>query len=191
MKISSKLKKRKKRRERMEQRQWLEELVGFIGEANKKTWAGNGAEVPPDKVQRQGYKELEYQRGRWILRDSYVGYFRAPGMTTVYHREKPVWTMSYGGTGQRRGKEDLVKPTFEFLKRALLQAPSKLPLRGPRELSEAGWQYQFISRGDITDFMGAEQIFFQGTQVFEQVVLGGIIIDIDDQGKPVYPWNLE
>jgi hypothetical protein len=36
---------------------------------------------------------------------------------------------------------------------------------------------------------GAEQIFFQGTEVFEQVVMGGIVINKDDQRQPIYPWD--
>lgn len=74
--------------------QWLADLSHFIVEANLNTWAADGAEVEP---QRPGYKELEYQDGLWRLRDSYTGYFRAPGMTTVYYKGSPAWTMMYGG----------------------------------------------------------------------------------------------
>lgn len=68
--------------------QWLQELSGFIVEADLNTWAADGAEVTPE---RPGYKELEYKKGLWRLRDSYTGYFRAPGMTTVYYKEVPAF----------------------------------------------------------------------------------------------------
>src|SRR3989344_9310709 len=93
--------------------QWLGQLSSFIVEANRNTWAAEGAEVSPE---RPGYKELEYRRGAWKLRDSYTGYFRAPGMTTVYYKDTPVWTMAYGGHGQTERHEASAKGTFNFLK---------------------------------------------------------------------------
>ena len=87
-------------KERDRREQWLEELASFIVEANRNTWAAEGAEVSPE---RPGYKELEYKSGLWRLRDSYTGYFRAPGMTTIYYKDIPSWNMQYGGHGMTDG----------------------------------------------------------------------------------------
>jgi len=171
----------------MERNQWLKELADFIVEANSKTWAAEGAEVTPE---RKGYKELEYQRGEWRLRDSYTGYFRAPGMTTIYFKDKPSWTMAYGGTGQLEGHEGIVKPTFTFLKKALMQVSTQMPFRGPQEYNEDGWRYAFrLLRGDITDFLGEENIHKGDDRVFTQTVIGGIVIQKDSNRQIVYPWN--
>lgn len=124
----------------MEKNQWLNKLANFIVEANGKTWAAGEGEVDPE---RKGYKELEYKGDEWRLRDSYTGYFRAPGMTTVYFKERPAWTMAYGGIGQLEGHERIVKPTFTFLKKALMQVKPEMPFRGPKEYVEGDWKYLF------------------------------------------------
>src|SRR3989344_4726064 len=89
--------------EELRREAWLEDLANFIVEANGQTWAADGAEVDPE---RPGYKELEFTKGDWRYRDSYTGYFRAPGMTTVYYKGQPAWTMAFGGHGQTEGFED-------------------------------------------------------------------------------------
>jgi hypothetical protein len=156
-------------------------------EANRNTYAADKGQVEPE---RKEYKELEYTRSIWRLRDSYTGSFRAPGMTTVYFKERPAWTMSYGGTGQREGKEPFAKPTFTFLKKALMQAPPDLPLRGSREFSEEDWKYLFrLLRGDITDFLAEEEITKNGESLFFQTIMGGIVIHKDEQKNPFYPWQ--
>jgi hypothetical protein len=176
---------------------WLGELANFIVEANQHTWAGEGAEVPEDKVERKGYKELEYSRGVWRLRDSYTGYFRAPGMTTIYSKEQPVWTMAYGGVGQIPGQEAIVKPTFAFLKKALMQITPEMPFRGPEYFYEPSdkldWTYNMkLERASIEDFKGRERIFHgDNNLVFEQDFFGGIVIPKSDDGQPIFPWDAE
>jgi len=115
--------------------------------ANTRTWAADGAEVSPE---RPGYKELQFPYPNmsekdaeaykgwedWRLRDSYTGYFRAPGMTTVYYKGQPAWTMQFGGHGQTEGYEDRAKQTFNFLKAALMKVSPELPFRGPKKYSE-------------------------------------------------------
>nr|MBI4156900.1 hypothetical protein [Candidatus Woesearchaeota archaeon] len=171
----------------MDKQQWLDDLANFIVEADLKTWAGNGLEVEPE---RKGYKELEYCRGEWRLRDSYTAYFRAPGMTTVYFKNKSAWTMAYGGTGQSEICDEIVKTTFEFLKETLRQVSVEMPFRGPREYIKGNWKYTFkLLKGDITDFLGKEEIYRNHYKIFTQTVLGGITIHKNTDGKRLYPWN--
>lgn len=167
---------------------WLEELANFIVKANKNTWAAEGAEVNPE---RQGYKELEYKDGLWRLRDSYTGYFRAPGMTTVYYEKNPVWTMAYGGTGMKSGLESRARETYTFLKKALMLVSPERPFRGPSEYSEGNWRYEFflLRNGDITDFLGEEFIYNQDKLFFSQIALGGLILPKDKNKKIIYPWS--
>ena len=170
----------------MNKPQWLEELAQFIVEANRVTWAGDGKGVVPE---RPGYKELQYQRGLWRLRDSYTGYFRAPGMTTVYNPERPVWTMSYGGKGQHEEYYDQAQETFSFLKAALMKVTAALPYRGPPEFTQNGKIYRCNVRGDITDFLGNEEIWNQGNREFSQWFGGGIVLHKDQQRQVIYPWD--
>jgi len=167
--------------------EWLAELSRFIVEANQHTWAGEGAEVEP---QRPGYKELEYRNGLWCLRDSYTSYFQAPGMTTVYHRERPVWAMSYGGPGQTEGHQDHAKETFNFLKDALMHVTPELPFRGPPEYIVGDRSYHFDMSGDISAGTWREQITESGILTFEQNGIVGFAIDKDANRQPVYPWLL-
>ena len=168
--------------------QWLSDLSHFIVEANLNTWAADGAEVEP---QRPGYKELEYQDGLWRLRDSYTGYFRAPGMTTVYYKGSPAWTMMYGGHGQAEAHEAQAKQTFNFLREALKRVTPELPFRGPEEYVDGESVYRFtLLDGDITDGLWREEITEHGELTFTQTGLVGTVIKKDDNSQPVLPWNL-
>lgn len=180
---------------------WLKDLAEFIVIANRKTWAADAAEVPP---QRPGYKELQWPypqmceenqklyRGweDWVLRDSYTGYFRAPGMTTVYYKDRPAWTQSYGGPGMIRSHYDKAKSTFEFLKAALKKVTPGLPFRGPSEYAEENRHYIFRLEGDIEDFTWIESIVENEVLAFMQTGFGGIVIHHDERRLPVYPWDL-
>ncbi len=184
--------------------EWFRRLTTFIITANKKTWASDGPEVTP---QRPGYKELvwpypedqmseqdkeEYKGYEdWELRDSYTGYFRAPGMTTVYYKGKPAWTMQYGGHGQTERQEDKVKGTFEFLRRALMRVPPELPLRGPKLYEEENKRYEFeMLEGNIEEGLWREKIIEDGEVTFTQTGLTGIIINKDVNRLPINPWDL-
>lgn len=173
----------------MDKNAWLQSLAKFIVEANKNTWAADAPEVEP---QRPGYNELEYKSsdGSWLLRDSYSGYFRAPGMTTVYYKSTPAWVMAYGGSGMNREAYHLVENAFEFLKAALMKVSSDLPLRGPSEYREEEWIYTFEVSGDIEDCIWTERITFKGEPVFTQSGFAGIVIDKSPDRKQLYPWDL-
>jgi len=171
---------------------WLTDLSKFIVEANKATWAGDGKEVP---AQRPGYKELQHPlpdepQGDWILRDSYVGWFRAPGMTTVYYKGKPAWTMSYGGHGQTEGFEEASGETFKFLKDALSRVTTDLPFRGPSEYVVGNKRYEFeLLEGDIEDGSWKERIIEDGVITFQQTGMVSIVINGDSNRQPQLPWN--
>lgn len=167
---------------------WLKDLAEFIVEANTNTWAADAGEVATP--QRPGFKELDYERGDWHLRDSYTGYFRAPGMTTVYYQGQPVWTMAYGGRGMEEGKHDIVNATFKFLKSALMQATTDLPYRGPEEFKDGEWRYKMRMEGDLAEFSGKETIYKKGKGlVFSQLFFGGVVIIRDSLAQPFYPWD--
>ena len=176
---------------------WFSSLSNFIVEANLATWAGEGKEV---LAQRPGYKELEYPqqiilgtipKKGFYLRDSYTGYFRAPGMTTVYFNGAPAWTMSYGGHGQTEGYENQAKQTFDFLKEALKKVTPELPFRGPRELVIGNKRYEFeMLEGNIEDGMWREKTIEDGVLTFTQVGVVGIVVNRDDARQPIHPWNL-
>ncbi len=155
----------------------LEDLAAFIVEANKNTWASgiysNAA------AQRPGFDELEFKKGDWELRDSYCGFYRAPGQTIVRLKGKPVWNMAYDGGMIKdfSGNKQFAEQAFKFLQKALMKVDPKKPFRGPENFKENKYEYVMEVDGDITEFKGHEKILFGGKIIFAQNFMGGLILD--------------
>ena len=151
-------------------------LAQFLINAKKQTYAsGDAKRVSP---QAPGFKELEYTEGDWNYRDSYSGFYRAPGREVVRFKGKPVWDIHYVG-GMKLGcydDEQLAKNTFAFLKKALMLVKESKPFRGPERFQEGDYEYLCNVEGDITDFKGRERILFKEKEVFVQDYFGGLII---------------
>ncbi len=154
----------------------LKELAEFLVEAKTRTYANvNAKEI---KAQRPDFKELEYKKGKWEYRDSYCGFFFAPGQEVVRYNKEPIWAMAYFGGMDKKYHEDVVfaKNAFNFLKQALVKVNTKIPYRGPKSYSLGDYKYANVIKGNITDFSGTEKIFFKGKLVFKQEYIGGLII---------------
>jgi len=153
----------------------LDELAKFLVKAKTQTYAGDGKEVP---AQRPGFKELEFIEGDWEYRDSYSGFFFAPGQEVVRYKVKPVWAMAYsGGMNEKyHGDVDFAKKTFGFLKEALKQVHESRPFRGPEYFEQGDFEYIDKSMGDIRSFKGIERILYKGEEVFRQDYIGGLIL---------------
>ena len=153
----------------------LGELAGFLVRAKKSTYAKeNPLEITPE---RPGFKELEYVEGIWNYRDSYTGFFCAPGQEIVRLNGTPVWTMAYNGGMTPNFRTDITfaKETFGFLKKALALVDESQPFRG-KELIEGAWSYINQVEGDIRDFSGEEAILWGPRMVFTQKYIGGLAI---------------
>lgn len=153
----------------------LLELKKFLVEAKKRTYAGGGKEITP---QRPDFIELEFRQGHWYYRDSYYGLFQAPGQEVVRFNGKPVWAMAYSGgmLPKYHGDEKFALKTFGFLKKVMLRVTENEPFRGPRRYSENDYEYVNELKGDVTNFVGTEKIFYKGKEVFRQHYHGGLII---------------
>ena len=152
------------------------ELARFLVKAKTNAWAADEKEIEP---QRPGFKELEFNDGDWNYRDSYTGYFCAPGQEIVRYQNIPVWAMAYDGGMAEPFMEDrnLAKKTFAFLKRALMSVTEEEPFRGPSNLKDgAEWIYSNRFLGDIERFKGEEKIMHNGSLVFSQNYIGGLIL---------------
>lgn len=168
---------------------WLKDLAEFIVEANKNTWAADAPKVVP---QKPGYDELEYKstNGVWLLRDSYTGYFRAPGMTTVYYKGVPAWSQAYGGQGMSEDQYAIVQPTFQFLKTALMMVVTEMPFRGPKEFTNEDWCYSFTMQGTLEDCTWIEKITKNDVLTFTQIGFAGIVIQRTPARSAQFPWEL-
>ena len=153
----------------------LGELAEFLVKAKRETYAGGGAEAPPE---RPGFKELEFREGDWHYRDSYAGFFRAPGQEIVKYKGTIVWSMMYSGGMREEYLEDtgFARKTFAFLKKALIMVEKERPFRGPPRLEEGEFLYTDKSEGNIEEFKGTEQIFCEGKEAFRQDYIGGLVL---------------
>ncbi len=153
----------------------LNQLARFLVMAKKRTYAGNGKEIRP---QRPGFKELEFKQGNWHYRDSYTGFFFAPGQEVVRFKGNPVWAMAYNG-GMRikyHGDARFATEVFDFLKKTLSRVSAAKPFRGPEKLKSSDFLYINKVKGGIKEFRGQEKIFYKNKEVFRQDYIGGLII---------------
>jgi hypothetical protein len=157
----------------------LDDLAQFIAMAKRAAYAGEGKlERHP---QRKGYKEHLITIGGWQYRDSYAGYYRAPGEEVVSYKGIPVWRMAYNGGMLRNywGNVGVTHATFQFLKKALSRVDADRPYRGPARYKEGEYEYRSIDAGNITHFIGSEEIRLRGMIVFVHDYFGGIYVYSD------------
>ena len=154
----------------------LGKLAEFLVRAKKATYAGDGKEVAPE---RPGFTELEYCEGDLCYRDSYGGFYQAPGQEVVRKNDKPIWVMAYSGGMTKKYLADLemANNAFSVLKKALMAIDAARPYRGPENLQDGDWQYVMQTDGDITNFRGHEEVVFKGEVVFAQDFIGGLIVN--------------
>lgn len=154
----------------------LKKLAEFLVRAKKATYAGDGEEVAPE---RPGFTELEYHEGDLFYRDSYDGFYQAPGQEVVRQNNKPIWTMAYSGgmTKKYLADSEMANNAFGILKKALMAINAANPYRGPENLKDGDWEYVMQVDGDITNFRGHEEVVYKGEMVFAQDFIGGLIIN--------------
>ena len=165
------------------------ELARFLVKAKVAAYAGDGGAAK--RIERPGFKELEFSEGDWHYRDSYAGFFMAPGQEVVRFKDVPVWAMAYAGGMLAQYRPDchpnitkdtsdamvgFAKQTFSFLKESLRNVPLEQPFRGPPRFENGLWRYENVINGCIDDFNGQEWVFFKHTVVFRQEYIGGLIV---------------
>jgi hypothetical protein len=148
-----------------------QELEEFITKAKKATYASKGE----GQTEADGSKTLQFKDGEFTYRDKYFGSYGFGGEEVVWFKEKPVWVMNYYGRIEKR----IIDPEtiFVFLRRALLKIHPKRPFRGPNHYEEADFEYTNSNIGDITRFIGTEQIAYKGETVYKLEYHGGATRD--------------
>lgn len=149
------------------------DLFNFVNETGKLTYAGGGEEV--QNPQRPDHHELAFSEPDWEYRDSYTGHFRSHGTELAKFRGQIVWGNSYRG-GMVDGRDAMADMTFEFLKKAMSTDEEGFQsFRGPHELVDGDWRYEYQQEGDVNEFKGHEKIYFQGELIFYHEAIGGSI----------------
>ncbi|WOO36794.1 DUF5680 domain-containing protein [Anaerocolumna sp. AGMB13020] len=143
-----------------------DKMLDFLLRAKKATYAGYG---PEGSASRPSSHDIVYEEGEYFYYDTYLGGEKFAGEEGVWISQNPVWAMNYSGR--------VLSQEFsgDFLKRALSHPSKELPYRGPLLFTEEEYTYHSTSLGDLNWFQGAEEIFYQGSKVYECVFHGGAI----------------
>ena len=160
---------------RSDRQEFLRELNQFLGEASKATYAGGMVGTVEN-----GYTTLTHRNGDWSYQDRYAGWFRSWGTETIFYKGKQVWVQNYGGgmEAQYTQDADFARETFEFLKNALKsgEKAGQFQPRGQKFFKEGDWEYHSSLNGDISRFIGSEEIIYKGKKVFFHDFVGGLVI---------------
>ena len=160
--------------DRLLKEQELIDLHNFLIEAKKETYANENVEKV--KSTRRGSRDYEYIKDNWTYHDAYFGGIDFQGQEVVYQQEDtPIWGMVYYG---RTLDESLSEEAMDkVLRPALMQVgqDDTIPVRGPKEFENQGYQYTFKVTGDLTSFEGEETIEKEGAKVYTLKCYGGII----------------
>lgn len=154
--------------------EWNEsQLTEFIVEASRNTYADPNAKTITTPY-RPGCEEYLYESGDWKYLDSYAWLRDGGGEEIVYFKGKPVWVMNY--YGYILGTPD-TKAVYAFLHKALAERHPLLPVRGSHLIDqELGLRYDVtLTRPDIGNFIGVEQIFEHNELVYEAYFHGGFV----------------
>ena len=160
--------------DRLLKEQELIDLHNFLIEAKKETYANENVEKV--KSTRRGSHDYEYTKDNWTYHDTYFGGTDFQGQEVVYRQaDTPIWGMIYyGKTLDEPLSEDAME---KALRPALMQVGQDdvIPVRGPKEFENQGYQYTFKVTGDLTSFEGEETIEKEGNKVYTLKCHGGII----------------
>lgn len=148
------------------------ELVDFLEEANKSTYANKDA--PKATSSRPKSEDYHFEKGNLIYHDTYFGGRDFIGGEIVYKDKVPVWGMNY--YGYVLNKDVSEKDVYGFLRKALMQEYSGIiPVRGAQNYEDGNWRYTNSPQGDIDRFTGVEEIYHNDELVYRADYHGGSI----------------
>ncbi len=148
------------------------ELSQFLVKAKVNTYASD----PKATILRDGTKELVFSEGRLFYRDRYLGESSFIGQELVFHQDEHLWGMNYYGYAIP-SKDFSLRNLYTFLRKALKRVDVKKPFRGPEKYEERFFKYANSVDGDVSQFNGAETIFYKGVEVYRLLYHGGFISD--------------
>lgn len=154
-------------------------LKKFLLNAKKMTYASSDA--PKVSASRQGSKDYEFkdivEGEKMIYHDTYFGGTKFIGEEVVYRGgDTPKWAMNYyGATLDEALSEEVMDNALRPALMRVGEDNKVLPLRGPSHFENNGYTYTFKSEGDITNFTGVEEIYFENKLIFTLKCHGGMI----------------
>ena len=150
----------------------LKQLVNFLNEANKSTYANKDApKASPSRLKSEDY---HFEKDSLIYHDTYFGSRDFVGEEVVYKDNEPVWGLNYYGFILSETTNE--KELYGFLIEALMQEYSDIiPVRGPKNYQNNDWEYNNSADGELNRFTGTEEIYRAGVLVYKCHYHGGFI----------------
>ena len=154
-------------------------MTRFIVSPKKKGYAGNGEKIR----EADDSKTFVFQDENFYYTDNYAGSSQAPGNEIVRWKKgdgQRIWQMSYSGgmLPEFWGDKELMKETFECLKKSLLLIDFEHPFRGPEKYIWNNLKYVSSIKGDIKRFNGKERIIDKRLNeiIFSQEFIGCLVV---------------
>lgn len=144
-------------------------LTKFLLKARSKTYADDSGKVEP---LFNGSYQLEFKEGDWFYRDVYNngnGIF--VGLETIYHSEKPVWSMSYFGNYKKLSEVEVDKA----LRKSLIEKKDDTRIWKNVIYKHDNFIYSCEGYGSIDELGGTERIFKDDNEVYYFYYAGGIV----------------
>jgi hypothetical protein len=136
------------------------DLIPFLINARKNTYAGNAGEVTALLV---GSRQFEFTEGELLYRDIFnIGNNKFAGLETIYYKNKPVWSMSYYGNFESLSEEEV----DTILRKALVEKWDKVRLWNDVKYKIDEYDYSNNGSGDIDELDGSEKLEKNGETVY-------------------------
>lgn len=152
-----------------------QELIKFIGEANKAGYASGDENSLINE--NDNSKTIVYESSDFRFHDNYFGGEPYGGREVVFYENKPVFIMVYYGRISDKNIDK--KIIYSFLQNALKLFPEDKPFRGPEQYEEIvdgkKLEYKNNWSGEIDYFSGNETISVDEVQVYDAKYSGGLV----------------
>lgn len=146
-----------------------DELENFLLNARTKTYAAAAGKL---EALLPGSVQYEYSDGDFSYRDVYyIGNGVFPGLETVFHKDKPVWSMSYFGDFSKMTEEQ----ADNMLRKALMELWETTRTYRLVEKDYKNFRYICEGSGSIDELEGTEEIYVGKDKVYYFYYAGGFI----------------
>ena len=146
----------------------MKELIDFLVEARQVTYA-----IPHGTAVGDGTEQMIYDRDEWRYRDRYAGQNPYGGHEIVWRNGKVIWMKNY--MAEVVSDERPLAEIYDFQREVLGQPDPNHLMRGPAHYANALYSYTNNIQGDLSYFIGQEQIFYNGVEVYRMTFHGGRI----------------
>lgn len=146
-------------------------LKKFLFNSNNDGFAGGDSKKWIKE--KDGSTTITFELKDFRMHDNFFGGEPWGGREIVFFRGEPVWIMVMYGVANSSFKD--FKKVYRFLQKALLNQPETFPVRGPDKFREGDFVYTNKIEGNLSNFIGKEEIFKGNKQIYKTNYSGGLV----------------